>query len=109
MSSTVRITVRIDEDDLKKLENIVREDGKYTLSDVVRDALREYIQRRESLGSGRRVELDIPEKVKGQLNKMVNDGEALNLEEMIRFILREYLKNKIEGSDIKKDSEKGEN
>ncbi|KJE49419.1 MULTISPECIES: ribbon-helix-helix domain-containing protein [unclassified Acidiplasma] len=93
MDVPYRITIRVSEDLVKKLQDIVNR-GKYdTISDAIREAINDFIKKNEE-NPVSDVDVKLPGKIYSILEEEVKSGNAVSVEDLIRFILREYAKSK---------------
>ena len=90
MSVPYRVTVRISEETMEKLEELVSNFQFENVSDIIRKAIDEFIERNYSKGPTSKVDVILPRKILKDLETDVNSGAAINLEDLIRVILRDY-------------------
>ncbi|MDS0256323.1 ribbon-helix-helix domain-containing protein [Thermoplasmatales archaeon AK] len=112
MSVPYRITVRISKETMSQLEELVENYQYETVSDVIRRAIDEFIERNYRKGPTSKIDLVLPKRVLQGLEKDVSEGTAISLEDLIRIILRDYTLNKLnkEIEDIgKQENAKQEN
>ncbi|MCL4350355.1 MAG: ribbon-helix-helix domain-containing protein [Candidatus Thermoplasmatota archaeon] len=101
MSVPYRVTIRVSEDDLQKLIDI-RDKLKYeTISDVIRDSIKDFMEKFEENSNVTNLNVKITKKMMQDLEKMIESGEAVSIDELIRVVLREYT-SKIVDSGFKK-------
>ncbi len=93
MSVPYRITIRVSEDLVKKLQHIVDNYNYSSVSEAIRSALNEFIAKYDADNTNN-IDLKLPRKVYNELENEVNTGNAISVDDLIRFILREYAKNK---------------
>lgn len=92
---SVRITVRLPLPIVEKLQDLV-ESGTYkNLSDIVRHALIELIDKHSPPPNKSIVKVEIPKYLYEELKKIVEGGRAVDIEDAIRNIIREYLEYRI--------------
>lgn len=96
MSVPYRITVRISEDVMRKLEDMVENFQYESVSDIIRLAINEFIDKNEGRGGTSKVDLVLPKKVLEDLEKDVDTGTAISLEDLIRIVLRDYTLKKVD-------------
>lgn len=90
MSVPYRVTVRISEETMDKLENLVESMQFENISDIIRKSIDEYIERNYKGGKASKVNLLVPQKILNDLEKDVESGAAISLDDLIRIILRDY-------------------
>jgi CopG family nickel-responsive transcriptional regulator len=95
MSVPYRITVRISEDVMRKLEDMVENFQYESVSDIIRLAINEFIEKNEGKGGTSKVDLVLPKKVLEDLERDVDTGNAISLEDLIRIVLRDYTLKKV--------------
>ncbi|GGM73411.1 hypothetical protein GCM10007108_09290 [Thermogymnomonas acidicola] len=95
MSVPYRITVRISEKTMEKLEEMVESFQYESISDIIRRAIDEFVERHHSSGPVSRVDVLIPRKILEDLERDVSQGTAISIEDLIRLILRDYTASRI--------------
>lgn len=99
MSVPYRITIRVSEEDLDRLMKI-REKNKYeTISEVIRDAIKEFMEKYDEGTTVKNVQVKLTNRMIENLNAIIQRGDAISIEELIRTILKEYMAE----NHIKKD------
>ncbi len=93
MSVPYRITIRVSEDLIEKLQEIVDKQNYSSISDAIREAINDFIKKNED-NKITDVDLKLPGKIYEQLETEVKNGNAVSIEDLIRIILREYAKAK---------------
>ncbi len=93
MTVPYRITIRVSEDLVKKLQEIVDKYNYNSVSEAIRFALNEFIAKND-LNNTSSVDLKLPRKIYNELESEVNTGNAISVDDLIRFILKEYARNK---------------
>ncbi len=93
MSVPYRITIRISEDLIKKLQEIVDKQNYPSISTAIREAINDFIKKNEETKITD-VDLKLPGKIYEHLETEVKNGNAVSIEDLIRIILREYAKAK---------------
>ena len=82
MSVPYRITVRISEQVMQKLEDMVENFQFESVSDIIRLAISEFIEKNEGKGGTSKVDLVLPKKILEELEKDVDTGGAISLEDL---------------------------
>ena len=95
MSVPYRITVRISEQVMQKLEDLVENFQYESVSDIIRLAINEFIDKNEEKGGTSKVDLVLSKKMVEELEKDVDTGGAISLEDLIRLVLRDYTLKKV--------------
>ncbi len=95
LSVPFRITVRLTKETMGQLEELVENFQYETVSDVVRRAIDEFIERNYRKGPTSKIDLILPKKMIAELETEIDQGTAISLDDLIRVILRDYTLNKI--------------
>lgn len=99
MESTERITVRLSSDTVAILKTLV-ENGKYpNLSDVVREAIDEFISIKFTPENISKIMVDIPKKRAAELEDLVKNGDAVSMDDAIRSAVTEYIRSRMKPED----------
>jgi CopG family nickel-responsive transcriptional regulator len=93
MSVPYRITIRVSEDLVNQLQEIVERNQYSSISEAIRLAISEFITRNRTNATSK-VDLKLPRNIYTELEEEVNNGNAISVNDLIRFILREYAKGK---------------
>jgi len=90
MNPAERVTVRMPSETVDLLESLV--DGKEydNVSDVVRKAVDEFLERRFAPDNVEKITVDIPKTKALELRSLVRDGDAISIDDAIRNAVREY-------------------
>lgn len=78
-----------------QLEELVESFQYETVSDIVRRAIDEFIERNYRKGPTSKIDLVLPKKMINELETELDQGSAISLDDLIRVILRDYTLNKI--------------
>ena len=90
MASNERITVRLPTDKLALLESLVGTDDYDNLSDVVRDAVEQFIQNRFTPENISKITVDLPKGNVLELESLIKNGDSVSMDDAIRNAVREY-------------------
>ncbi|WP_337860980.1 ribbon-helix-helix domain-containing protein [Ferroplasma sp.] len=93
MSVPYRITIRVSEDLLDQLQEIVDRNQYNSISEAIRAAINEFIIKNHNNVTSN-VDLKLPRNIYTELEEEVNNGNAISVNDLIRFILKEYAKGK---------------
>jgi CopG family nickel-responsive transcriptional regulator len=93
MSVPYRITIRVSEELINQLQEIVEKNQYSSISEAIRLAISEFITRNRTNATNK-VDLKLPRNIYTELEEEVNNGNAISVNDLIRFILREYAKGK---------------
>ena len=90
MASNERITIRLPTDKLALLESLVGTDDYDNLSDVVREAVDEFIDRRFTPENISKITVDLPKGNVLELESLIKNGDSVSMDDAIRNAVREY-------------------
>jgi CopG family nickel-responsive transcriptional regulator len=90
-----RITVRVSEETMEKLEELVDLFNFDSVSDVIRKAVDDFIDRNYSSTSKKKVDLLIPRNVIDEVQEEVDQVDKISLEDLVRIVLKNYTARKI--------------
>jgi Arc/MetJ-type ribon-helix-helix transcriptional regulator len=93
MAVPYRITIRLSEDDMDRMERLL--DNYESISEIIRIALREFLEKNDDEGINKKVEVQLTRKMVDDLNSLLQRGEAVSIDDLIRSVLKEYTRNKI--------------
>ena len=95
MNSTERITVRLPSDTAELIQKLI-EGGEYSsVSDVIREALDEFLKVRFASGNIERVTVELPKAKVLELESLVQDGDSVSMDDAIRNAVREYTRARL--------------
>ncbi|MDR0778470.1 MAG: ribbon-helix-helix protein, CopG family [Methanomassiliicoccaceae archaeon] len=95
MSQTERITVRLPSDKVELVLALVGRGEYANVSDVIREALDEFLKTRFTTGSFDRVTVELPKAKVIELESLVQGGDSVSLDDAIRNAVREYTRARI--------------
>jgi CopG family nickel-responsive transcriptional regulator len=87
-----RITVRLPSDKLDLLQSLIGSDGYDNLSDVVREAVEEFIEKRFTPENIAKITVDLPKGNVVELESLIRNGDSVSMDDAIRNAVREYTK-----------------
>ena len=90
MASNERITVRLPTDKLVLLESLVGTGDYDNLSDVVRDAVEQFIENRFTPENISKITVDLPKGNVLELETLIKNGDSVSMDDAIRNAVREY-------------------
>ncbi|MCL2785788.1 MAG: ribbon-helix-helix protein, CopG family [Methanomassiliicoccaceae archaeon] len=95
MNPAERITVRLPPDTAELVQRLV-DSGKFqNVSDVIREALDEFLRVRFPSGNVERVTVELPKAKVIELESLVQDGDSVSMDDAIRNAVREYTRSRI--------------
>jgi len=101
MESTERVTVRLSSDTLAVLRTLV-DSGEYqNLSDILREAIEDFISIKFTPDNISKMMVEIPKKRATELENLVKEGDAISMDDAVRNAVTEYIRSKMrpEGRD----------
>jgi Arc/MetJ-type ribon-helix-helix transcriptional regulator len=90
-----RVTVRLPEDQIKKLDKLIKKGEYGNLSDVIREAIQELLDRKYTPENLERRTINFPKDSISNLEKLVNDGDAIDIEDAVRNAVRDYIRGRV--------------
>lgn len=101
---SIRITVRIPQDLVEKIDSLLAT-GKYgkTTSDLIRRALEAFIETEMSPENVEKKLVDLPKSSVKVLEDLTEQGEYVSVEDAIRAVIRDYVKNTIKENEGEKE------
>ncbi len=94
MEST-RITIRISGEAYKKLEELLKTGEFKNMSDVIRTAIQEFLKSRFSPPNISKIPVELPKAIMDSIDILVDSGDAVDKEDLIRQAVREYVNRRI--------------
>ena len=95
MVSTERVTVRLSSEQIAMIQQLIDENNFDTVTDVVRTALEEFLQKYFSPEHIKKITVDLPKSNVLKLEELVKDGDSVSLDDAIRTAVREYTKDRL--------------
>jgi CopG family nickel-responsive transcriptional regulator len=80
---------------MDQLEDLVESFQYENVSDIVRRAIDEFIERNYRKGPTTKIDLVLPKRMIQDLEKDLDQGTAISLDDLIRVILRDYTLNRM--------------
>ncbi len=104
MSVPYRITIRLSESDMIQMESIMDKHNFESVSEIIRLALREFIEKYQDTGISKKIEVQLTRKMVSDLNTIIEKGEAISMDDLIRSVLKEYTARRVNSTidDLKK-------
>ena len=95
MTDTERITVRIPQEKLQALQELV-DKGKYpTISDAIRAALDSFVEAHFTPEYIQRITVELPKGNVVELETLVQEGDSVSIDDAIRNAVREYVRKRL--------------
>lgn len=96
MSVPYRITIRVSEEMMEQLEELVDTFNFDSVSDIIRKAIDEFVERNASPRSKKKVDLLIPRSVISEVQSEVDSVDKISLEDLVRIVLKNYTRKRAE-------------
>ena len=94
MSTTDRITVRLNPETIEKLDELVEKEGFKNTSDAVRHAIDFFLESKFPPKNLEKVMVDVPRTNMTDLQNLVMEGDSVSVDDAIRNAVREYLRKR---------------
>ncbi|MDG6221505.1 MAG: ribbon-helix-helix domain-containing protein [Candidatus Thermoplasmatota archaeon] len=96
MADTERITIRLPEEIVAQLQQLV-DAGKYSnKSDAIREAITKFLNVEIKLPNVEKLTLDIPKGNLAKLQELVNAGDSVSVDDAVRDAIKEYTRLRIQ-------------
>ncbi len=95
MAATDRVTVRLSAEQIALIQHLVDSGEFETVTDVVREAMDQFLSTRFSPENIRRITVEIPKDSALKLETLVNDGDSVSFDDAIRNAVREYTRSRL--------------
>lgn len=95
MAATDRVTVRLSAEQIALIQHLVDSGEFETVTDVVREAMDQFLSTRFSPENIRRIMVEIPKDSALKLETLVNDGDSVSFDDAIRNAVREYTRSRL--------------
>ena len=89
-----RVTIRISEEQLRLIQDMIDSGRSESISDVIRAALEEYLSKFYSPENVRKLTVDLPKGSVMELESLIKDGNAVSIDDAIRDAVREYTRER---------------
>ena len=89
-----RVTIRISEEQLRLIQDMIDSGRSESISDVIRAALEEYLSKFYSPENVRKLTVDLPKGSVMELESLIKDGDAVSIDDAIRDAVREYTRER---------------
>lgn len=95
-SDTRRVTVRIPVKMVDQLEGLVEKSDYSNVSEVIRAALDEFIESKNSPEYISQIMVKLPKKKLDDIQSLVSGGDSISVDDAIRNAVREYVRDRID-------------
>ena len=89
-----RITIRISEEQLRLVQDMIDSGRAESISDAIRAALEEYLAKFYSPENIRKLTVDLPKGSVMELESLIKEGSAISIDDAIRDAVREYTRER---------------
>ncbi len=89
-----RVTIRISEEQLRLIQDMIDNGRADSISDVIRMALEEYLGKFYSPENVRKLTVDLPKGSVMELESLIKEGNAISIDDAIRDAVREYTRER---------------
>ncbi|MCL4323301.1 MAG: CopG family transcriptional regulator [Candidatus Thermoplasmatota archaeon] len=76
-----------------------------SISDIIRMALRQFMEKYDDEGINKKVEVQLTRKMVDDLNSLLARGDAISIDDLIRSVLKEYTKSTLTREKERSDSD----
>ncbi len=105
MAVPYRITIRLSEEDMQKMESLLDKYNFESISDIIRMAIRQFMEKYDDEGINKKVEVQLTRKMVDDLNSLLARGDAISIDDLIRSVLKEYTKSTLTREKERSDSD----
>ncbi len=105
MAVPYRITIRLSEEDMQKMESLLDKYNFESISDIIRMAIRRFMEKYDDEGINKKVEVQLTRKMVDDLNSLLARGDAISIDDLIRSVLKEYTKSTLTREKERSDSD----
>ena len=89
-----RVTIRISEEQLRLIQDMIDSGRSESISDVIRAALEEYLSKFYSPENVRKLTVVLTKGSVMELESLIKDGNAVSIDDAIRVAVREYTRER---------------
>ena len=90
-----RVTIRITEEQLRLIQDMMDNGRADSISDVIRAALEEYLAKFYSPENVKKLTVDLPKGSVMELESLIKSGNAISIDDAIRDAVREYTRERV--------------
>ena len=94
MSTSDRITVRLEKETQDRLETLIDRGEYKNISDAVRHAIDFFLEKQFPPDHIEKVVVDVPKSNMNDLQTLVMDGDSVSVDDAIRNAVREYVRKR---------------
>jgi metal-responsive CopG/Arc/MetJ family transcriptional regulator len=100
---TSRVSARVPEDLVRRLEDVMDREGISSYSVVLRECIEEYIKLKTVTYSTEKILIDIGEDILSDIDNLVDIGRVAKREEAFRFAIKVWTEAEVEKYLVKRD------
>jgi metal-responsive CopG/Arc/MetJ family transcriptional regulator len=101
---TARLNIRLPESDLRELESIRERNGLQSLSDVVREALQDYLGDEAATWNSEKIQAIVPAALMEDLEMFIASGDASDISQAVTLALTAWVEERkryyLEGKEV---------
>ena len=90
MAVPFRITVRVSEETMEKLEELVDSFNFDSVSDVIRKSIEEFIDRHYEPARKKKIDLLLPKSIMNDVQDEVDQSDKISLEDLVSIVIKNY-------------------
>jgi metal-responsive CopG/Arc/MetJ family transcriptional regulator len=102
-SKTSRVSARVPEDLIRRLEDVMDREGIASISMVLRECIEEYIKLKTTCFSTEKILIDIGEDILSDIDNLVDIGRVSGRGEAFRHAIKSWTEAEVERYLIKRD------
>ena len=95
-SKTARVSARIPEELLRRLEGIMDNEGMDSISECVRECIEEFIKLKTTQFSTKKIVFDVGEDVLDDIKHLVDIGRVSDMEEAFKIAVRSWAESNVQ-------------
>ncbi len=102
-SKTARVSARVPEDLVRKLEGIMDKEGIASISECLRDCIEEYIRLKTTRLSTEKIVIEIGEDILSDIDNLVDIGRVSGREEAFKNAIKSWAESEVEKYILKRE------
>jgi metal-responsive CopG/Arc/MetJ family transcriptional regulator len=102
-SKTSRVSARVPEDIIRKLEDVMDREGKTSISECLRDCIEEYIKLKTTSFSTDKIVIAIGEDILSDIDNLVDIGRISGREEAFHYAIKTWTEGEVERYLLKRE------
>lgn len=102
-SKTSRVSARVPEELVRKLEDIMDREGIDSVSKCIRECIEEYIKLKTTPISSQKIVFDIGEDILSDIDNLVDIGRVSNREEAFKYAIKTWTESHVDKYLLKRE------